>query len=80
MSVVVFYPFLVEVRQVRQQNFSVAIRSLLDLPPYILSDAYSLYACLEAMLYDIALNYSSLLLGSEVHFPTFFWLVGVTKV
>ena len=48
----------------------LATRSLLYLPPYFLSDAYSLEACLETMLYDIALNYSSLLLGCKVHFST----------
>ena len=37
---------------------------------HILADAYSVYACLETMLYDIALNYSALLLGSKVLFAT----------
>ena len=37
---------------------------------HILADAYSVYVCLETMLYDIALNYSALLLGSKVLFAT----------
>ena len=36
----------------------------------MLIHAYSVYACLETMLFDIALNYSSLFLGSKVLFAT----------
>ena len=37
---------------------------------FMLIHAYSVYACLETMLFDIALNYSSLFLGSKVLFVT----------
>ena len=36
----------------------------------MLIHAYSVYACLETMLFDIALNYSSLFLGSKILFVT----------